>query len=312
MRKVVDVAAAVILRPDGSYLLGQRPEGTPYAGWWEFPGGKVEPGESVRDALVRELQEELEITVTRAYPWLTRQFDYPHALVRLHFFQVEAWSGTVRDHQHSALAWQAPDQAVVEPMLPANAPILKALRLPRQLAITRAGEIGVTAQLQQLERRLVDGLRLVLVREPALQPDARRTFAREALLRVRQHGGQLILHQDWQLAEELGADGVHLPARELNLAGTRPALPWVGASCHNREELERAAQLELDYALLGPVLPTASHPGQAALGWASFTALAADTSLPLFALGGMTPEDQDEARTAGAHGVAGIRAFWGA
>ena len=92
MSKIVEVAAAVMLRAGGTeFLLAQRPEGKVYAGYWEFPGGKVEPGESVRDALIRELQEELGITVTACSPWLTRQFTYPHATVRLNFWRVTAY-----------------------------------------------------------------------------------------------------------------------------------------------------------------------------------------------------------------------------
>ena len=130
-RKRVEVAAGVLLREDGRYLIGQRAPDTVYAGYWEFPGGKVEPGESPAQALVRELDEELGIRVTRLRPWLCREHVYEHAHVRLHFHEVAAWEGELADRVHSALAWVLPEGPAREPMLPANGPILKALRLPR-------------------------------------------------------------------------------------------------------------------------------------------------------------------------------------
>jgi 8-oxo-dGTP diphosphatase len=89
----LDVAAAVIQRPDGAFLLARRPAGKVYAGYWEFPGGKIEAGEPAAEALARELREELGIEPRTAYPWLTREYVYPHAAVRLHFFRVTACHG---------------------------------------------------------------------------------------------------------------------------------------------------------------------------------------------------------------------------
>ena len=104
-RSVVEVAVGVLIRPDGQFLLASRPEGKPYAGYWEFPGGKLEPGETSFEALVRELQEELGITVDQAWPWLCREFSYPHATVRLRFFRVRSWHGEIAPIEHSAFAW---------------------------------------------------------------------------------------------------------------------------------------------------------------------------------------------------------------
>ena len=117
---VVRVAAAVLLRPDGQVLLAQRPPGKPYAGYWEFPGGKLERDESPHDALVRELREELGITVRRAAPWLVQAFVYPHAHVELHFFRVFAWDGALHGHDGQDFVWQTPGAYTVAPLLPAN------------------------------------------------------------------------------------------------------------------------------------------------------------------------------------------------
>ncbi len=309
-RKQVDVAAAVILRPDGSFLLGQRAPGTFYPGYWEFPGGKVEAGEEVAAALVRELDEELGIRVLRCRPWLVREHVYEHAHVRLHFFQVPEWSGEVNDHAHSALAWQRADALDVAPMLPANGPILKALRLPERMGVSSVRTLGIDGQLAALERALAGGLRLVQLREAGLPRTELNHLAREMRVRCQAAGALLVVNGDEALARDAAADGLHLPARELMARRTRPEFDWVGASCHRREELEQAARLGLDYALLGHVAATPSHEGEPPLGWARFEALVRLLPLPVFAIGGLDMSDLERARQAGAHGVASIRAAW--
>ncbi|HJV24307.1 MAG TPA: Nudix family hydrolase [Aromatoleum sp.] len=310
MKKRVDVAAGVIVRPDGRFLLGQRAPDTFYPGYWEFPGGKVEAGESPAGALVRELDEELGIRVGKVYPWVTREHLYEHAHVRLHFFEVAEWEGTVNDHVHSALSWELVDRPAVGPMLPANGPILKALRLPRWMGITQCAEMGVDGQLERLDAAFARGLRLVQVREPQMTTNERLDLVVRVLERARSRGATVVVNRDLEAAAKAGAHGVHLSADQLGGLAERPDFEWVGASCHTREELERAAALGLDYAVLGAVLPTRTHPGQPALGWERFEELARDLPMPVLALGGLGPGDMDVARSHGAHGVAAIRASW--
>ncbi|MBW7902127.1 MAG: Nudix family hydrolase [Rhodocyclaceae bacterium] len=320
MSAVTLVSAAVLLRAgDGpalpgafdEFLLARRPAGKVYAGWWEFPGGKVEPGETFHDALVRELREELGIAITQATPWLTREFVYPHATVRIRFFRVTAWDGDIHPHEHDAIAWLRADRAPsVEPILPANGPILKGLALPTACALTNAEENGVDAELARLAAALENGLRFVQVRDRTLPLPMREDFARAAVALARRHGALVVVNDDAELARRIGADGLHLPARTLMRSDARPDFAWVGASCHDAEELSRAAQLELDYALLGPVRPTPTHPQSAGLGWPAFAQLVERSPLPVFALGGMRPETMGEAWAHGAHGIALMRG-WG-
>ncbi len=308
--KWVEVAAGVIIRADGRFLLGRRAEGTFYPGYWEFPGGKVEAGERPADALVRELDEELGIRVERLYPWLVREHVYEHASVRLNFFEVPAWSGEIHDRVHSALSWERVGAPEVKPMLPANGPILKILRLPRSMGITHAASVGVAAQLESVEGALARGLRLIRIREPSMPPAALESFSREVMARARDAGALVIVSDDLDLANRVGADGVHLTGTALRAASRRPDFEWVGASCHDRAELERAASLDLDYALLGAVCPTPSHPDREGLGWSAFTELARALPMAVFALGGLGPRDMEAARQAGAHGIAAIRTAW--
>jgi len=122
-RKEVDVAVGVLLRPDGAFLLTSRPEGKVYAGYWEFPGGKLEAGETVEAALRRELIEEIGVTIGAVHPWKVERVDYPHALVRLNFCKVYEWSGELQMHEGQQAAWQQlPVQ--VAPVLPGTVPVL--------------------------------------------------------------------------------------------------------------------------------------------------------------------------------------------
>ncbi len=311
---IVEVAAAVMLRDDGrQFLLAQRPEDKVYAGYWEFPGGKVEAGETVRDALIRELQEELGITVTDCSPWLTRVFTYPHATVRLNFWRVTAWSGEIgitAPLEHAAVDWQNTGKpATVHPILPANDPILKALSLPTQMAITMAEIEGVERHLERLEAALAGGLRLIQIRDKTLPPAQRLWFAETVCQLARSHGALVLVNDDTYLARRIGADGLHLSAASLGACITRPDFSWVGASCHGQDEIRHAGELGLDYALLGPVLPTPTHPEASGLGWSGFAREAAGNTLPVFALGGMQPTLLAIAQAHGAHGIALMRGW---
>lgn len=309
-RGVVDVAAAVVLRPDGSFLLARRPPGKVYAGYWEFPGGKVEPGEGPAHALSRELHEELGIEVDVAYPWITREYDYPHAAVRLHFFRVLRWHGEPHGRENQALAWERAEAATVEPLLPANAPVLAALRLPPVYALTAAAGLGTEAFLVRLESALQGGLRLIQVREKAMARDELARFAGRVVERARRFGAAVLVNGDAALARECGAQGVHLSASQLMALRERPDLPLCGASCHNPAELARAAALGLDLAVLGPVRETASHPGMPPLGWTAVEDWTRDCPLPVFAIGGMRRQDLETAWSRGLHGLAMLRGAW--
>jgi 8-oxo-dGTP diphosphatase len=306
----VEVAAAVITRPDGCFLLGQRPAGKVYAGYWEFPGGKIEAGEAPLPALTRELHEELGIEVETAYSWLTRDYDYAHAAVRLRFFRVVKWSGTLRGRESQRFVWQSPDAISVDPLLPANAPILRALRLPPVYAITHAAVLGQPELLRRLEQALARGLRLVQVREKELREGELRDFAARVIGLAHAHGARVLVNGNLQLARELGADGVHLTSAQLKATRLRPDLALVGASCHDADELARAQALGADLAVLGPVAPTPSHPGAAGLGWTRLAALLKDCPLPVYALGGLRPTDLETAWRHGAHGISMMRGAW--
>jgi len=295
---VLEVAAAVLQRPDGSFLLAQRPAGKVYAGYWEFPGGKVEPGEPPAQALARELREELGIDVACAYPWITRVFTYPHATVRLNFFRVTRWTGDPEPRENQAIAWQHWHAPMAAPMLPANAPVLASLALPHEYAITNAAEWGTAKMLAMLEARLEVGLKLLQVREPGLEPDARSLFTQQVLGLAHPYDCKVMTKEPFE-----GADGVHLTASRLAALTDKPS-GIIAASCHSREELEHAMRLGLDFVVLGPV------KDKAAIGWEAFGKIARGASIPVYAIGGLTRADLEDAWRAGAHGLAMIRGSW--
>ncbi len=297
---VVRVAAAVLLRPDGQVLLAQRPAGKPYAGYWEFPGGKLEPGETPAHALARELREELGIDVRRAAPWLVQEFVYPHAHVELHFFRVFAWDGQLHGHDGQAFAWQVPGRWAVAPLLPANTRILAALDLPTVCGITCAEDTDEDAFVARAERALAAGLRLLQLRDKSWPRERRLAFAR-----------RLVLWNGTAAdARAAGCDGVHWTAAALAAAQARPEGLLAAASCHTAADVARAGALGLDFAVLGTVLATPTHPQAVPLGWDGFAARVAGARLPVYALGGLTAADADRAMDAGAHGVALRRAAW--
>jgi 8-oxo-dGTP diphosphatase len=308
--KIVEVAAAVLQRPDGTFLLAQRPSDKIWAGYWEFPGGKIEPGETPYHALVRELREELGITVQTAWPWLTRVYTYPHATVRLHFFRVTAWEGELHPHEGQQLSWQQVHDVTVEPVLPANGPIIRSLSLPVLYAISNVAELGADEFMRRLSIALDNGLRLLQLREKNYSRDALRALALKMLPLLRQHDARLIVNADIALCKEIGADGVQLTGAQLSGFNERPDVEWCAASCHNAAELRRTEALGCDFALLSPVLETQSHPGAPHLGWQKFASIAAGASIPVYALGGLTLADMQAAWENGAHGISLLRQAW--
>lgn len=310
LTRITHVAAAVLSRNDGSFLLAQRPAGKAYAGYWEFPGGKIEANETAYQALCRELHEELGIGVVTAYPWLTQVFTYPHATVKLHFFRVIAWQGEPTGCEHQQLSWQRPTKITVTPVLPANTPVLRALTLPNCYGISNAAELGTEVFLQRLAVALQGGLRLVQVREKQLAPKELMTFSRQVIDLAHPYDAKVLINSDADLAEAVGADGVHYTSTQLSQCRARPNLTYCAASCHTAAELQQAGELGLDFAVLSPVLPTLSHPGEANLGWAEFASRCAEATLPVYALGGLTRADLVVAQQNGAHGIALLRQAW--
>jgi len=306
----IHVMAAVITDARGRILLARRTEGRDLAGRWEFPGGKQEPGESPEDALVRELREELGIEARVGEYVISVPQQYPDKRLCLEVRHLTGWTGTPRGHEGQALAWVAPDKLVRYDMPPADRPVVAALLQPDRYLVTPDPE-DLSRWWAALDRALSDGIRRVQVRARGLSGDAWRALATQAVARCREAGADVLLNADIDLARELQA-GVQLRAAQLAELTARP-LPdgsLVAASCHTAAELRQAEALGCDFAVVGSVYPTISHPGGEPLGWPGFASLREGVSLPIYAIGGMTAADIPQARRHGAQGIAAIRGLW--
>ena len=295
----IEVVAAVITRPDGSFLMADRPAGKVYAGYWEFPGGKVEPGETTRAALARELQEELGIVVRSAAPWLTRVHAYEHATVRLNFFRLTAWQGEPHPHEGQRIAWSRPTDAPLAPMLPANTPIFRALRLPPAIALVSVADGQSARPSAGLEAALEADLRLVIVRGAKSGAVFGEGATREAIARARARGVQLLVEAEASPTAPVGADGVHLSPAQLANITERPAGELAGASCRDAHDLERAEALRLDYALLEPHAESSAHSADLAAAAALLP-----RALPLYLAGRLAAGELLAAQARGVHGIA--------
>ena len=312
-RPPVQVAVGVLADAAGRVLLSRRAADSHQGGLWEFPGGKREPGESLQQALARELDEELGVRVERSRPLIRVLHHYPGRSVLLDVHRVSAWSGRPQGREGQPLRWVDPEAMSEFEFPAADRPIISALRLPEHYLITGPDPSQAVAFLQRLERALERGIRLVQLRAPGLKAASYRALGRDALACCRSFGARLLLNAEPELALALGADGAHLNSRRLALAQARllPSELWIAASCHTPEQLARAEALGLDFVVLSPVRATPSHPGAQPLGWERFRTLVEPAALPVFALGGMRHSDLALAQQSGAQGIAAIGALWG-
>lgn len=317
MTKLVRVAVAILQTEQGEILLASRPQGKGWAGWWEFPGGKIEADETPEQALSRELQEELGVTPTNIQPWRIKRFDYPAThdaeakTVLLHFFFVYQWTGDLTPLEGQKISWNRPSAAQVSPILPANVPIMKALALPSLYAISHAAELGEATFLTRLRVRLDAGLRMIQVREKQLSDQDLTAFTEQILTHCQPYGAKVLLnHTQADFVKSIGAHGIHYPSHALMQLREKPAELLVAASCHHATEIAHAEALSLDFVVVSPVLATASKPEATPLGWAAFQALIQHTSTPVYALGGLHASHLGLALASGARGIAMQRASW--
>ena len=309
--QVMEVVAGVIRDAGGRVLLTRRTEGRDLAGLWEFPGGKREPGESAEAALVRELHEELGIDVEIGAALINVPQAYPDKRLRLDVRLVAHWRGALRGREGQALAWVPPRKLSSYPMPPADRPVVAALRQPDRYLVTPEPGSDESAWLDHLQRALEQGIRRVHLRAPTADPARWRALAARAVAACRAAGAEVLVNADIELARSL-AVGVHLRAAQLAHLRQRPLPPEqpVAASCHGIDELRAADALGCDFAVVGSIKPTPSHPGGSALGWRGFAALREMVSLPLYAIGGLGIDNIAEARRHGAQGIAAIRGLW--
>ncbi len=310
MRRI-HVMAGVIVDPAGNILIAKRPDSSHQGGLWEFPGGKLESGEERLAGLSRELQEELGIQVIEAHPLIDIRHDYSDKSIRLDVWKVTAFSGEAHGAEGQPVRWVSPQTLSDFDFPAANKPIVIAAQLPDQYLITP--DTDEQSLLAGLEQAKAKGIRLVQLRQTQLDYAAYRDLAVKVLERFGDHFQWLLKGDNpptWPDA------GWHLTSAQLRrlwqqrAQQAKPGNKLMAASCHNAEELQMAMELGIDFVTLSPIAATQSHPGSEPLGWAAAEQLMQAATLPVYLLGGMTPEHLDQARNCGAQGVAGISAFW--
>ncbi|MDH5648598.1 MAG: Nudix family hydrolase [Gammaproteobacteria bacterium] len=311
---VLHVVVGIITDATGRVLISQRLPNSHEAGKWEFPGGKIEKGETAAEALNREMLEELGIHVRESSPWFRVSHSYPSKQVCLDIWRVFSYEGVVVGMEGQPIQWALRDELSHYKFPDANQPIIRALALPPLYAISAIGHLGINTFLKRLEQALEAGLRLVQLREPQLTPQEYSDAAKQVNELCRRYQAKLLLNADISLLSQVPADGVHLTSKRLAECKILPADRnyLVAASCHDENELAKAEELGVDFVVLSPVLPTQSHPGAKNLGWDAFQALCQYSALPVFALGGMMTGHIKTAQARGAQGIAMIGGLWGA
>lgn len=313
MSRIVHVAVGVIVGSDGAILIAKRPDKTHQGGLWEFPGGKVESGESLFEALQRELKEELAIDITATTPLIKIRHDYGDKIVLLDVHKVNHFSGDPKGNEGQPVAWVLPENLHDYEFPAANRPIITAINLPSRLLIT-----GTFSDLTDFDRRLKraldNGIKLVQLR--IKDRDFESVYVEAAVKLCEQYSAQLLINTDFVSYTEMTSIehklGLYLNSKNLMACAHRPVSADIllGASCHNLVEIEHAQKMGVDFICLSPVKETQSHPEQTQMGWPAFEQLVMNATVPVYALGGMKEVDLSMALDAGAQGVAAISEWW--
>ena len=297
----------------GEVLVSQRKHGSHLGGYWEFPGGKLEPGETLAAALVRELGEELGIVPTAQRPLIRARYHYPEKSVLLDVWRIDAFSGQPRGVEGQAIEWRSVSELDKDSFPPADVPVINALLLPSRYLIT-----GAFSNAADFERKLgfalQSGIELVQLRLTrdwlaANGPSFARDIIDRAVSLCRESSARLMLNLPAELGRRAGT-GLHLNSARLLATRHRPDAELVAASCHNSRELAHAESIGADFAVLSPVKRTRSHPHARPMGWDAFHRLVDEVNLPVYALGGLADGDIAAAWASGGQGVAAIGAFW--
>jgi 8-oxo-dGTP diphosphatase len=308
---MLHVVVGILTNNKDEVLITQRRSGTHLAGMWEFPGGKLEPGEVPVDALSRELYEELGVEVTQAEPFIRVHYHYPERDVLLDVWKVTQYVGEAYGREQQPLQWVLPEQLNGYDLPPADIPILKALLLPNYYVILDADNLSSEQLHWQLKSNAANQYSLFLLRAKSLDSKFYSHLAGDLIQLSAQLNVKLLLNSSVEQVTDLSAAGLHLSVQTASVLNKRPLTPdfLLGVSCHSAAELQIAQSLDADFALLSPVQHTQSHLFATPLGWDLFATLIDSVNLPVYGLGGLSSADLVKAKNNGAQGVAGISMF---
>ncbi len=306
----IHVVAGVLRDAQGNILLAQRPVDKHLGGLWEFPGGKCEANESAIDALARELHEEIGLAKVVSRPLIQVRHDYGDKKIFLDVYLVMDWQGEPVGKEGQPLAWVSLNEMEQYDMPAADEPIIKALKLPTRYLITPP-DLSAAKVLDQLKVNLEKGERLFQWRLFGLSGEDWSKALLQANTLAANYDASIMVNASVDDHKKYALTSWHLNSRQLHELSERPKdAVKLSASCHNEKDLQQAAKLGVDFCVLSPVLPTRSHPDATPLGWAVFKDLVEKINVPVYALGGMSSEQEAKALESGAQGVAGIRGLW--
>lgn len=312
--EVVHVAVAAIVNDNNEILISQRAPSSHQGGLWEFPGGKLEFGESAPQALLRELDEELGIRASSYRPLIKIIHQYSDKTVLLDVWKVEEYTGQTFGKEGQNIRWQAISQLDRTEFPAANIPIIQSLNLPEHYLIT-----GKFNSIHDFEKRLASaidtGIRLVQLR---LTTDWLKTTSKKQADLIIQLATDLCeqsrVRLMFNLPDEIGhiitPSCLHLNSKKLQQYTERPECDYLSASCHNVQEMIDAQNLGVNFMVLSPVQATESHPDVTPIGWQQFSEMVAQVNMPVYALGGVSRGDMEKSWFAGAQGIAAIGALW--
>ncbi|MBA3582775.1 MAG: Nudix family hydrolase [Gammaproteobacteria bacterium] len=312
-RKRITVVAGVIQDSAGRVLIARRHNDAHQGGKWEFPGGKLEVGESLLQALARELEEELGIHIQKTAPLISIQHDYSDKSISLHVFRVNDYLDCPRSLENQPLAWCWPDELNPENFPAANVPIIHALQLPPVYVVSADCKIGEETEFIEVAKSVLqNGAKLLQLRCPSLPKNRFISLAQTLKNLCETKSAKLMLNMPPDEFDSSIGHGLHLSSHYLHAINknTLTDIAWVSAACHDVTELQRATELGVNFALISPVCVTRSHAEKTPLGWEKFAELTAQANFPIYALGGMNSSMIKEVQALGAQGVAGISAFW--
>ncbi|MGV6826033.1 MAG: Nudix family hydrolase [bacterium] len=308
---MIHVVAAALVDTDQQILVSRRAVDAHQGGLWEFPGGKLELGESPVTGLQRELQEELGVVPLQARPLIQVEHHYDDRSVLLDVYRVDSWEGNPSGLEGQPVQWVSTAQLRDLPMPAADVPVVSALCLPDSYQISPTNVPDAQTFLAQLEQALRRGLRLFQYRVFDLPGQQKYSLAAQCQELCDEFGAQMLINADQELARKIPRAGLHLNRRQLmSDAEYRGSEGLLAASCHDQLELRQAERRGLDFAVLSPVTATPSHPDANPIGWQQFGDWVRGAAIPVYALGGMKLDFRGDAWKAGAQGVAGIRGLW--
>jgi len=308
---ITQVAVGVIKNNRNEILISKRADHVHQGGVWEFPGGKIEPEETARHALARELKEELGIDCLSIKPLIDIEYDYGDKKVCLITFIVDRFSGQPAGREGQKIQWVAESELSDYSFPAANLVIMHKLQLPEWIQIT--GQYHTVDDLiMKSEHCIRNGVNMINFRAHHLDDALYEQHARQLKQLCNDHGVRLIINRNLALFEKIDADGLHVNSVEVKKYSSRPVddEKYFSVSCHHIAELSNAQILGADYCLLSPVRRAISHDAGDPLGLQVFEQYCKQVNISVYALGGMYKEDIGRVQELGGAGIATVSEFW--